>query len=71
MESLASSLIALVSSALTLKIAARAQHIERWTVPRSSYPEGRIAYLTWRKDLQKLHGAAVVNILLLFRNCKQ
>ena len=23
-----------------LKIAARAQHIERWTVPRTSYPEG-------------------------------
>lgn len=39
----------------SLKVAARAQHIERWTVPRTSYPEGRIAYLTWRKDLQKLH----------------
>jgi hypothetical protein len=38
-----------------LKIAARAQHIERWTIPRSSYPEGRIAYLTWRKELQKHH----------------
>jgi hypothetical protein len=38
-----------------LLIAARAQHIERWTIPRSTYPEGRIAYLTWRKDLQKLH----------------
>ena len=40
-----------------LKIAARAQHIERWTVPRTSYPEGRVAYLTWRKDLQKHHAA--------------
>lgn len=39
----------------TLKIAARAQHIERWTIPRSAYAEGRIAYLTWRKELQKLH----------------
>lgn len=38
-----------------LRIAARAQHIERWTVPRSSYPEGRIAYLRWRKDLQQHH----------------
>jgi len=38
-----------------LRIAARAQHIERWTVPRSSYPEGRIAYLKWRKDLQQHH----------------
>lgn len=38
-----------------LKIAARAQHIERWVIPRSSYPEGRVPYLTWRKDLQKHH----------------
>jgi Domain of unknown function (DUF4202) len=38
-----------------LRIAARAQHIERWTIPRTSYPEGRIAYLTWRKDLQRHH----------------
>ena len=38
-----------------LQIAARAQHIERWVIPRESYPEGRIAYLTWRKELQKHH----------------
>ena len=38
-----------------LRIAARAQHIERWTIPRASYPEGRIAYLKWRKDLQQHH----------------
>lgn len=39
----------------TLRIAARAQHIERWIIPRGTYPEGRVAYLTWRKDLQKHH----------------
>jgi len=38
-----------------LQIAARAQHIERWVIPRESYGEGRIPYLTWRKDLQKHH----------------
>ncbi|MCA3560474.1 MAG: DUF4202 domain-containing protein [Aestuariivirga sp.] len=47
----------------TLKIAARAQHIERWTIPRASYPEGRIAYLTWRKDLQKLHARRAAEIM--------
>ncbi len=47
----------------TLKIAARAQHIERWTVPRASYPEGRIAYLTWRRDLQKLHARRAGEIM--------
>ena len=38
-----------------LRIAARGQHIERWMVPRSSYPEGRTGYLKWRKDLQAQH----------------
>jgi hypothetical protein len=38
-----------------LQIAARAQHIERWIIPRQSYPEGRTGYLTWRKALQQHH----------------
>ena len=46
-----------------LKIAARAQHIERWMIPRSSYPEGRIPYLTWRKELQKLHARRAGEIM--------
>jgi hypothetical protein len=50
-------------AAETLRIAARAQHIERWTIPRNSYPEGRIAYLTWRKDLQKLHARRAGEIM--------
>lgn len=39
----------------TLKLAIRAQHIRRWTVPRSSYPMDRVGYLRWRKDLQRKH----------------
>jgi hypothetical protein len=46
-----------------LKIAARAQHIERWTIPRSAYPEGRIGYLTWRKELQHLHARRAGEIM--------
>src|SRR5687768_14925388 len=38
-----------------LKIAARAQHIERWTSARSAYAEGRIGYLRWRTDLKNYH----------------
>jgi hypothetical protein len=38
-----------------LRIAAYAQHIERWTSPRSSYPAGRIGYLRWRTDLKNYH----------------
>src|SRR5262245_1526077 len=38
-----------------LRIAARGQHIERWVSPRVSYPEGRVGYLAWRRDLKDFH----------------
>jgi hypothetical protein len=44
-------------------LAARAHHLRRWTVPRSSYPEGRSGYLRWRRDLQRQHAAQVAEIL--------
>jgi len=34
-----------------LRLAARCQHLERWTVPRATYPEGKAGYLAWRKGL--------------------
>jgi len=34
-----------------LRLAARCQHLERWQVPRSSYPEGKPGYLAWRRSL--------------------
>lgn len=38
-----------------VKLAVRAQHIERWKVPRSDYPMGRTGYLMWRTGLYKYH----------------
>jgi hypothetical protein len=38
-----------------LKIAVRAQHIRRWTVPRSDYAMDRGGYLRWRNDLKRKH----------------
>lgn len=38
-----------------LQIAARAQHIRRWDIPRSDYPDGRRGYLEWRKTLYHYH----------------
>lgn len=35
-----------------LAIAARAHHLARWSIERSSYPEGRAGYLKWRKALK-------------------
>ena len=46
-----------------LGIAARGQHIQRWTIPRASFPEGRIGYLTWRKELQRVHARRLAEIM--------
>ena len=46
-----------------LRIAARGQHIERWTSPRANYPEGREGYLTWRRELGAFHAARVGEIM--------
>ena len=43
------------SASEELLLAARAQHVRRWTVARSTYPEGRNGYLHWREDLKKFH----------------
>src|SRR5713226_2199136 len=46
-----------------LAIAARGQHIERWTSPRKSYPDGRVGYLKWRKNLQDFHAKRIGAIM--------
>ncbi|HEX2842230.1 DUF4202 domain-containing protein [Hyphomicrobium sp.] len=46
-----------------LRIAARAQHIRRWEVPRSTYPMDRPGYLRWRKDLGRKHAEWTGEIL--------
>ena len=47
----------------TVKLAARAQHIRRWEVPRDEYAEGRAGYLKWRTDLYKRHGDIAAQIM--------
>jgi hypothetical protein len=46
-----------------LLVAARAHHLRRWTIPRSSYPEGRTGYLKWRRSLHDQHAREVAEIL--------
>lgn len=46
-----------------LLLAARAHHIQRWVMPRSSYPRGRSAYLEWRRDLHRYHADEVARVL--------
>lgn len=38
-----------------VKLAVRAQHIQRWKSPRSDYPMDRPGYLQWRTGLYKFH----------------
>lgn len=51
------------ASAPTLQLAARAQHLERWAIPRSDYPMNRVGYLTWRNDQKARHAARAEEIL--------
>ncbi len=46
-----------------LRIAARGQHIERWTSPRSGYPPCREGYLKWRNDLKQFHARRLGEIM--------
>lgn len=46
-----------------VRLAARAQHIRRWTVPRDSYPRTREGYLRWRTGLYEFHARTAADIL--------
>lgn len=46
-----------------LRIAARAQHITRWRLPRDDYPKSRDGYKRWRTDLAELHAQTTAGIL--------
>jgi len=46
-----------------MKLALRAQHIQRWKSPRDAYPMDRIGYLKWRKDLYKFHADTACTLL--------
>jgi hypothetical protein len=46
-----------------MKLAIRAQHIQRWKSPRDAYPMDRDGYLQWRKDLYKFHADTAASLL--------
>jgi len=46
-----------------LQLAARCQHIERWSIPRKDYPLGRDGYNQWRTALRKYHAERAGEIL--------
>ena len=47
----------------TLKLAVRAQHIQRWKSPRNDFPMDRQGYLQWRTGLYKFHAETAGNLM--------
>lgn len=46
-----------------MKLALRAQHIQRWKSPRDAYPMNRKGYHLWRTELYKFHADTVAALL--------
>ena len=46
-----------------LQLAARGQHIKRWTIPRDEYPMDRKGYLRWRTKLKLMHANLIEAIM--------
>jgi uncharacterized protein DUF4202 len=47
----------------TLLLAARCQHICRWTIPRGDFPMTRAGYLRWRTELKNFHAQKAGEVL--------
>lgn len=50
-------------ASVALRLASHCQHLRRWEIPRTSYPDGRIGYLEWRKELSRFHARKAAEIL--------
>jgi len=46
-----------------LRLAARAQHIARWRIPRSDFADGRKGYKQWRVKLMMYHAELAEDVL--------
>jgi len=52
------------AASLILRLAARCQHLERWSVPRATFPDGKTGYLKWRQSLYKQQSDRARELLL-------
>lgn len=46
-----------------LRLAVRSQHLQRWTIARSDYPQDRAGYKQWRTALAKYHAQRAGEVL--------
>ncbi len=47
-----------------LRLAARSQHVRRWSIPRDSYPMTRKGYRDWRDALARFHARTAAEVLV-------
>ncbi len=52
------------NASLSLKLAARSQHLCRWQIPRDQFPLDRKGYLLWRTELKKFHAEKATKVLM-------
>lgn len=50
-------------ASVALRLAARAHHLRRWTLPRSAFPPGRPGYLRWRREQKARHARELERLL--------
>lgn len=46
-----------------LQLAVRAQHLQRWQIPRDDYPRDRPGYLAWRRELGRRQAETAAAVL--------
>lgn len=46
-----------------LRLAVRAQHLQRWRIPRDDYPRDRPGYLAWRRELGRRQAEQAGDVL--------
>lgn len=46
-----------------LALAARAQHLARWRIPRTQFPDGRAGYRRWRVECARMHARRAGELL--------
>ena len=48
---------------VALQLAARAQHLMRWRIPRETFPKDRAGYIRWRTTLYDFHADRAAEVL--------
>jgi len=50
-------------ASVALRLAARCQHLMRWTVKRSEFPDGPAGYHAWRRHMAEFHAQEAEKVL--------